>query len=83
MHLVRPVCLFVSDFSRPAVDVRGSALSSSTKSANNHHYQSKVIVSVSVISGQVNEFLQPMLIDHKNPKPKAHILLTHRQISYI
>ena len=39
-----------SNFWRAAVDIRGSALPSAAKS-NNHHYQSKVIVCVSVISG--------------------------------
>ena len=38
-----------SNFWCEAVDIRGSALPSAAKSSN-HHYQSKVIVCVSVIS---------------------------------
>ena len=41
-----------SNFWRTAVDIRGSALPSATKS-NNYHYQSKVIVCVSVTSGRM------------------------------
>ena len=41
-----------SNFGCAAVDVRGSALPSAAMS-NNHHYQSKVIVCVSVISGRL------------------------------
>ncbi len=41
-----------SNFLSAAVDIRGSALPSAVKS-NNHHYQSKVIVCVSVISGRM------------------------------
>ena len=41
-----------SNFWCAAVDIRGSALSSAAKS-NNDHYQSKVIVCVSVISVRI------------------------------
>ena len=40
-----------SKFWGAAVDIRGSALPSAAKS-HNHHYQSKVIVCVSVIGGR-------------------------------
>ncbi len=41
-----------SNFWGAAVDIRGSALPSAAKSKD-HHYQSKVIVCVSVISGRL------------------------------
>ncbi len=41
-----------SNIWRAAVNIRGSALPSAAKSKN-HHYQSKVIVCVSVISGRL------------------------------
>ncbi len=41
-----------SNFWYAAVDIRGSALPSAAMS-NNHHYQSKVIVCMSVISGHL------------------------------
>ena len=42
-----------SNFWCAAVDINGSALPRATKSNNYHHYQSKVIVCVSVISGRM------------------------------
>ncbi len=41
-----------SSFWHGAVNIRGSALPSAAKS-NNHHYQSKVIVCVSVMIGRM------------------------------
>ncbi len=46
-----------STFRRAAVDIRGSALPSATKS-NRSHYQSKVMVCVSVISRHVRLIAQ-------------------------
>ncbi len=46
-----------SNFWRTAVDIRGLALPSAAKSIN-HHYQSKVIVCVSVISGRLRIIAQ-------------------------
>ncbi len=56
MHLVASVCLSVHLFALSwlcaAVDNRGSALPSAAKS-NKNHYQFKMFVCVSVISGRM------------------------------